>query len=182
MSEDLVLGEGKWLKLVDRSYVNTGGKAGTWEFATRKNEMRSVCMIAIKQQSPPTIVLVRQFRVPVDAWVVELPAGLIEPGEGIDEAALRELAEETGYHGNVVRVGPYGYNSPGMSDERVACVRIDVTGRGSSAPTADERIEVLELPLQGLTDALQMLESDGTHIDAKLWFFAEGLPAPSRLA
>lgn len=175
MSDVKVLGSGKWLKLVEREFVDNAGKTQTWEFATRPSETRTVCLIAVKRDGAPSLVLVKQYRVPLSAWIVEFPAGLIDPGESPAEAALRELAEETGYIGEVVSAGPFTYNSPGMTDECVACVRIVVTGRGERALSNDEVIEVLEIPLEGLLDTLRSLEAAGTRIDAKLWFFAEAL-------
>lgn len=42
------------------------------------------------------VVLVHQYRYPIDGWIYELPAGLVESGENIHEAAVREMHEETG--------------------------------------------------------------------------------------
>lgn len=46
---------------------------------------------------PPSTIIIEQFRPPVNAYVIELPAGLIDPKDTIESAAFRELEEETGY-------------------------------------------------------------------------------------
>ncbi|HEY3331185.1 MAG TPA: NUDIX hydrolase [Capsulimonadaceae bacterium] len=175
MNNDKVIGNGRWLKLIERQFIDATGKPNTWELAQRPNDQRAVCIFAIVGEPTPSLVLVKQFRVPVGAHVVEFPAGLIDAGETAEVTALRELAEETGYQGDVVSSGPFTYNSPGMTDESVAYVRVNVTSQEAASPTADEQIEVFTLPLKGLLDGLRGLESGGTKVDAKLWFFAEAL-------
>lgn len=59
--------------------------------------------ILISPGQPPRTIFVTQHRPPVDAITVELPAGLIDPGETPEEAALRELREETGFVGSKAR-------------------------------------------------------------------------------
>ena len=61
MNGDKVLGAGKWLKLVEREFHDKNGQAHTWEFATRPNDTRTVCLIAIKREDAPSLVLVKQY-------------------------------------------------------------------------------------------------------------------------
>jgi len=82
---------GKFLALV---------KVGHWEFADRVNAAGAAVIIAVTTEQK--VLLVEQYRTPVHARTIELPAGIIgdEPGstdESIAEAARRELLEETGY-------------------------------------------------------------------------------------
>lgn len=55
-----------------------------------------ILIYALDENDPNRILMVHQYRYPVDMWMYELPAGLIEPGEAADEAAKREVLEETG--------------------------------------------------------------------------------------
>lgn len=83
---------------------------------------------------PPSTILVLQFRAPVDKISVEFPAGLIDGGETPEQAALRELAEETGYgsddypatKGKVTHVSRVCADSPGMSTETTVFVTVKV--------------------------------------------------------
>jgi len=61
-------------------------------------------------------MVILQYRPPVDAVCVEFPAGLIDEGETPEQAAVRELKEETGYEGKVRDVSPSLSNQPGMTN------------------------------------------------------------------
>jgi ADP-ribose pyrophosphatase len=167
--------EGKWLNFYSTSFTNSLGEDREWEYAARTGADGAAGIIAVVKGDTPSLVLVKQFRPPIDNFSLEFPAGLIDPGESVTAAALRELEEETGYTGNVVQVGPPIYSSPGMTDEFVTMVTIEVTGRAESRHQADENIEILTVPLPNLINELQKIQATGTVIDAKLWSFAMGL-------
>ena len=90
MNDDTVRYRGRYLNLIERDH---------WEFVTRPNAHAVVVLIAVTDDDE--LVLVEQYRRPVDSRVVELPAGLVgdlgDPDEPVLEAAGRELIEETGY-------------------------------------------------------------------------------------
>jgi ADP-ribose pyrophosphatase len=72
------------------------------------------------------VLLVRQYRYPIDNYVYELPAGLVDPGEDYRTAAVREVHEETGLHFTPIEVDPMfekpRYTTVGMTDECCAIV------------------------------------------------------------
>lgn len=105
-SEPLSDKDAKWVGLRAIYWQDPTGKERKWECAdrrTRKGDADAVAICAIVQRpsSEPHLLLVSQFRPPVNSSVIEMPAGLIDAGEegedGARRAALRELKEETGY-------------------------------------------------------------------------------------
>jgi ADP-ribose pyrophosphatase len=172
---DEVRYRGRWLHFHERVFTDAHGAPKRWEYVSRHDAARAVCIVAVTDPPDPRLILVRQMRQPLRAEALEFPAGLIDPGETVEAAALRELAEETGCRGAVTAVGPFVYSSPGLTDESVAWVRVRVSDRNPHRPEPDETIHVLELPLERLREALAEHAAAGLHVDAKLWFFAEGL-------
>jgi ADP-ribose pyrophosphatase len=124
-----------------------------------------------------TVVLVRNERPVVGETLWEIPAGTLEPPEPPEEAARRELAEETGYAASRwTRMGEF-YPSPGVLSERTHVWLAEGLVAGEQRLEADERMTVHAVPL---AQALAWTR-DGTIRDAKtlvaLFWLAEGLPA-----
>lgn len=65
---------------------------------------------------PPSTLIILQYRPPVEAVCVEFPAGLIDEGETPEQAAVRELKEETGYEGKVCHMSRELSKQPGMTN------------------------------------------------------------------
>lgn len=75
----------------------------------------AILAILTSPNMPPSTIIIEQFRPPVDAYVIELPAGLIDPEETVESTAFRELEEETGYKAeSVVDVSALMACDPGM--------------------------------------------------------------------
>lgn len=91
VGEDQLVHDG-WLRIVRRRYVRADGRESEWEVLAR---VAIVSVLALTPQG--RVVMVRQFRTGPDRAVVNLPGGVIDPGETAAEAAARELTEETGY-------------------------------------------------------------------------------------
>ncbi len=145
-------------------------RRGAWEYATRPNAAGVVAVIALHDDG--RLVLVEQFRPPIDASVLELPAGLvgdIDGAESMATAARRELEEETGY---VAREWvPLGSacSSPGLTDEAINFVLargLERTGDGGGV--GHESITVHEVGINDLPRYLAECRARGTQTDMKL--------------
>ncbi len=119
-----------------------GGVRATREVVRHRG---SVATLAVHDDG--RVVLIRQYRYPVDQPVWELPAGRVDPGESALAGARRELEEETGLR--AARVEPMGvfYTTPGFCDEVMHLFRATGLTQGPPRPEPDERIEVRSLSL-----------------------------------
>ena len=132
-----------------------------------------------KGEAPQT-VLVRQFRPPVDAYTIELPAGLVDPHETPSEAAIRELKEETGYSGVVRSSSVASCLSPGLTSETVSIVIVDVdlqlehNRRPVAQPEEGEFVQRLVVPVSKLMAELDKHEKTGDIVFAAVRTLALG--------
>jgi ADP-ribose pyrophosphatase len=99
----------------------------------------SAVMMAVDEKK--RILLVRQYRLPAQTQLWELPAGRLDPGESVLAAAKRELAEETGYRARRWTKLVSFYASPGYVAERMTIYVASELTAGDAAPMEDERIE-----------------------------------------
>jgi 8-oxo-dGTP pyrophosphatase MutT (NUDIX family) len=133
------------------------------------------------------LLLVLQYRPPVGKLTLELPAGLIDQGETPAEAALRELKEETGYVGQIVKISPPLVIEPGLTNASSGLVHVtidaDLAENQHPKQELDETefIEVLRVPLHNLLAHLTDLATRRQClIDAKLYTLALGLSFTSQ--
>lgn len=167
------LAETKYLSLYDAEYANKKGKLKHWIIASRKNketlkgqifdgrEEKIDAVIIVALHSSNRLVLVKQFRVPVNDYVYELPAGLIDGEESAYIAAERELMEETGL--KLVSIDETKNSSPifvscGMTDESVALVYCTCEGEPSKEFLEED--EDLEVVLVSREEAELLLRQD----------------------
>ena len=137
----------------------------------------AVCIVARTPRD--TLVMEREFRYPLNSWVIAFPAGLIDPGEDFATSASRELAEETGYTlapGTEVRALPQpGYSSTGLTDETVQVVFVEAEKTCEPAREGNELIEVFELPIADIRAFLDANELPiGTRAQLILELLAAG--------
>ena len=178
----------RWLRLNTITYRDSQDMERFWdscERATRKPEASAdaVVIFAVLRRSgtPPETLLVKQYRPPMAAPTLELPAGLIDPGESAAEAALRELREETGYSASVRSISPAACMSPGLTNETVHLVHVDVdldapenaTPRQASEDEQD--IQVLRVPLAQLEAHMVAQVAAGVSVYHGLWALVLGM-------
>jgi ADP-ribose pyrophosphatase len=100
----------------------------------------SAVMMAVDAQE--RILLVKQFRLPAEKELWELPAGRIDPGESPLDTARRELREETGYEAKTWTPLISFWASPGYVDEKMNIFLAEDLKEGKQQPMEDERIEI----------------------------------------
>jgi ADP-ribose pyrophosphatase len=145
---------------------------GTWEYAERTHA-GGLAAIIIAVTPDDNLLFVEQFRVPLQARTIEMPAGLVgdvHAGESLELSAARELEEETGWrpaHCEVLMIGP---TSAGMSTERIAFVRATgLTRIHAGGGDASEDITVHEIPRADAPRWLTQKMAEGFEMDAKMW-------------
>ena len=155
-------------------------KLGKWEFVSRTRGVSAAVILAVDDGH---VLLVEQYRVPIGAPCLELPAGLVGDdveGEEAAAAAIRELEEETGYRAErVVDLGRY-FASPGMSAEGFTLLRAEglaKVGDGGGIPGED--IEVHRVALADLPAFVAGRREAGVAVDSKLLLLlGPGMLAP----
>ncbi|MDZ4812942.1 MAG: NUDIX hydrolase [Pseudomonadota bacterium] len=171
MKDTEVLYAGRWLNLKRR--------AG-WEYAERTHPAGAVIIVAITPQRE--LLFVEQYREPLRARTIEMPAGLIGDIAGCEDedavtSAQRELIEETGYSADRIDYIVGGPVSSGMSTEIAHFVR--ATGLqqvGAGGGDESEDIRVHRVPLHDAASWLMQKGNEGFPLDPKLWaglYFAE---------
>lgn len=123
--------------------VASGGKSVTREVVEHSGGVIIAC-----QPKPDQIVLVKQYRYPLDKDLLELPAGRLNSGESPLHAAQRELKEETGYAATAWKKLTAMYSAPGFCNELLYLFHASETSLGKTAPDEDEEIEVIVLPIK----------------------------------
>ncbi len=174
------IGEGKWIVLDLVKYTDRFGADRDWEVARRVNAAGAVGIIATLKPSN-SMVFIRQYRVPMNAYVIECPAGLVDHGETVESTAVRELYEETGYSGKITRILPPVCSSPGFTDETIALVLMEIDENASEnqnvipALEPGEDIETIIVPENELETFINSAIDRGDRVDAKImsWLIAK---------
>ena len=164
MNDDrIVLYEGDWLRLVRR---------GRWESCERTHG-QGMAVIVIAVTPDDAVLFVEQYRVPLGARTIEMPAGLVgddHDHDTLEDAARRELIEETGWEPGTVDVLLIGPTSSGMSNERIAFVRARGLKKvGAGGGVGSEDITVHAVPRHQAPAWLMRKHAEGFELDLKLW-------------
>ena len=148
------------------------GRLTTREIAGGTTHDDAVCIVPLDGEGG--VYLVRQYRKAVERSLLEVPAGGMEPGEDPEDAARRELAEETGCRAQSLERLAFFYSAPGFLTEGMYAYLATGLSRGADSPDEDENIEVVKIPLK---DVPSMIESgqiqDGKSIAALMLVMAK---------
>lgn len=152
-------------------YLGLRERAG-WEFATRTNASAVAVLIAVTDRNE--LLLVEQYRIPVQSPVIELPAGLVgdldDPNEAVLVAAQRELREETGYQAAQLTNLLSCPSSAGMTDEIITFVRASGLQRISEGGgDSSEEITVHRVPLDEADAWMAEQVQAGMPVDPKIY-------------
>ncbi len=167
----------QWVNMYDVAYVDDDGRHRSWQIASRsenpkcitgKYNMPDAVVIVPFHAAENKVVVTREYRVPLADYEYGFPAGLIDPGETIEQTARRELQEETGLIvTRFLKISPPVYSSAGMTDESVAMVYVECDGQPSTFGNTGS--ELIEVQLVTQTQASRMCENPALKFDAKAW-------------
>ena len=116
----------KWLIFKQAFFQSKNGKNMSWYFVERKNNPAVVTIIVCSLKTQKYL-FIEQMRVPIQKRILEFPAGLVDRGETLEQAALRELQEETGYEKVKIHfVSPLSPKSAGLTNECAALVKCSI--------------------------------------------------------
>jgi ADP-ribose pyrophosphatase len=179
--------QAKWSELQKIEWVDQTGKARVWESASRKTrgstgvDAIAIAPILLHPKRPTQTLIIKQFRPPLDSFCIEFPAGLVDEGETVEEAALRELKEETGYSGKLTSITPIIGNDPGLTNANMQFATVEVQFNEED-PTPEQHLDPGEfierfiVPLDGLYEKLMdFSKQKGVLIDARLFHFVAGI-------
>lgn len=164
----------RFLSYYELEAVHRDGSVSPYYMVSRNPDERT--LKAVTGENPPDgvviyglcqdkVVLIRQYRYPIGGFVYEFPAGLVEPGEDPEQAAIREMYEETGLTLTPIPGGSYDrpfFTTVGMTDESCATV----FGRCEGIPTSShqEASEEIQVVLADREECRRILKEEQVSI------------------
>ena len=132
---------------------------------THDNQTDGVILYGVHGASRDKLVLIRQFRYPINGYVYEFPAGLVEPGEDAVQAGIREMYEETGLAFSPVESGAFSrpfFTTVGMTDE--SCAMVFGYCSGTPSNEHQEGSEDIQVILADRAECLRILKEENVAI------------------
>ena len=149
--ESRVAYEGRIVNLRVDTVQLSRGTLGTREIVEHAD---CVCVVPLDDQG--NVIMVQQYRKPAEETLLEIPAGGIEKGEVSQEAALRELQEETGYTSDKIQHLSSFWTTPGFCTELMHSYLATDLRPSSLSPDEDEDIQVVRVPLDQIPDMVRL--------------------------
>jgi ADP-ribose diphosphatase len=166
-----------WLNMFEVAYVDPAGRIRAWQTVSRAAEpkcitgeyhMPDAVVIVPFHTASGKLVITREFRVPLADYEYGFPAGLVDKGETVAQAARRELMEETGLElTRCIKISPPLYSSAGLTDESVSMVYVECGGQPSTEGNTGP--ELIEVQLISRMQAGQICRNPSLKFDVKAW-------------
>ena len=171
------LTENKYLNLYEQAAVFRDGSSAPYYVASRRksvdalksvthdNHPDGVILYGVYGEKKDKVVLIRQYRYPVDGYVYEFPAGLVEPGEDMLDAGVREMYEETGLDFTPVDGGSFSrpfFTTVGMTDE--SCGTVFGYCKGQPSVAHQEGSEDIQVVLADREECRRILKEERVAI------------------
>lgn len=134
--------QGKRVKVEEIEYLNKDEK-----IIYREHVNAGPASVILPITEDGKVIMIQEPRTPIGTIILALPAGMIEPGEPAEEAAIRELEEETGYLANNIKFMLEYYPAVGYSDEKISIYLATNLKKTKQHLDDTEDIKVLEIPL-----------------------------------
>ena len=132
---------------------------------THDNHADGVILYGVYGEEKDKVVLIRQFRYPINGYVYEFPAGLVEPHEDMLDAGIREMQEETGLEFKPVDAGAYSrpfFTTIGMTDE--SCGTVYGYCSGTPSVAGQEGTEDIQVVLADREECKRILREENVAI------------------
>ena len=170
--------EGRYLRIVEKDITSSGGESRPWEAVERTNVRGSGAVVIVARTKDGELVFEKNWRAPIESWVVQFPAGLTDvEGESEEEAARRELLEETGYAARELIPLMLSPLSAAMTGTRAMHFYApDVEFVGKPAVKDIEEIEVVKVPVDKADEFMLHLPEDvelDLRVPGILWFMRQ---------
>jgi ADP-ribose pyrophosphatase len=152
--------KGKVFSVFTDKLEEPGGFVNTRDVIRHNGSVVILAVDESRNPADPDIILERQYRHAAGQFLIELPAGRVEPGESTLAAAKREMIEETGYRAKRWTLLTKYFASPGFLGEWMQIYLARDIREGEAAPELDEQIEIIRLPL---SQALTLAHTNEIH-------------------
>lgn len=174
------ISDNKFLNLFKLDALTDKGNPFSYYFVSRNEEKKlklltknltseGVVIYPVWKQEPDKLIMIRQYRYPLDEYLYELPAGLIDDGETPEEAAVREMKEETGMHFSVYTGGSASYRrsffmGAGFTDE--SCNAVFGYADGDISSVYLEESETIQVLIVDKKEAARILREERVSLRA----------------
>ena len=155
--------KGPLFRVLTEEVSEPDGKQTTRDIIRHNGSIVVLAIDSSKSRKDPLVIMEQQYRHAAGQYLMELPAGKLEPGEDALEGAKRELIEETGYRASHWTKLVRYFASPGFLGEWMQVFLAEGLTRGQAEPEDDESIDVAAIPLSKI---LKLIDK-GKILDGK---------------